>query len=87
MQQPSLLEFPCDFILKIIGRNQLGFDSLILDIVQNHYPKIDANAVKFTPSASANYLSISVTVPAQNQAELDALYRKLSSIPEVITVL
>jgi hypothetical protein len=37
----TLLEFPCDFPIKIMGKTQPGFAQTILDVVRRHAPRPD----------------------------------------------
>ena len=43
--------------------------------------------MQMRPSAKGNYLAITCTVNATSQAQLDALYREMSSHPMVKVVL
>lgn len=87
MDRPSLLEFPCDFPLKIMGARVGGFAQTIALVVVKHAPEFDAAAMEMRPSKAGNYLSLTCTVRATSQAQLDALYRELSAHPLVKVVL
>jgi len=83
----TLLEFPCDFPLKIMGAAKDGFAQAIMDVVLTHAPDFDAAHMEMRPSKAGNYLSLTCTVRATSKAQLDALYRELSSHPMVKVVL
>jgi putative lipoic acid-binding regulatory protein len=85
--EASLLEFPCDFPLKIMGRRQDGFAQAVLEVVLRHAPDFDAAGIEMRPSAKGNYLSLTCTVRARSREQLDALYRELSGHPLVSVVL
>ncbi len=87
MDRPALLEFPCDFPLKIMGARVDGFAQAIALVVARHAPEFDAAATEMRPSKAGNYLSLTCTVRATSQAQLDALYRELSAHPLVKVVL
>ncbi|MEI8036151.1 MAG: DUF493 domain-containing protein [Betaproteobacteria bacterium] len=87
MTTPSLLEFPCDFPIKILGKAQPGYAQAILSIVQRHIPSFDGAQMQMRPSAQGKYLSLTCTLRATSQEELDQLYRELSSHPMVSMVL
>jgi putative lipoic acid-binding regulatory protein len=87
MADETLLEFPCDFPLKIMGAAQDGFAQAIMDVVLVHAPDFDAAHMEMRPSKAGNYLSLTCTVRATSKAQLDALYRELSSHPMVKVVL
>ncbi|MCX7145788.1 MAG: DUF493 domain-containing protein [Sulfuritalea sp.] len=87
MSQPSLLEFPCDFPLKIMGAADAGFAQAIVEVVLKHAPDFDPASVEMRPSKAGNYLSLTCTVRATSQAQLDALYLELTAHPMVKVVL
>jgi putative lipoic acid-binding regulatory protein len=85
--EPSLLEFPCDFPIKIMGKREDGFAQAVLETVLRHAPDFDAAAIEMRPSAKGNYLSLTCTIRAVSREQLDALYRELSVHPLVKVVL
>lgn len=87
MTKTSLIEFPCDFPVKIIGTNSTIFLEEIKLIVSTHFPKLTEDAIKHKKSAQENFLAITVTVYAENQDMLDAFYRAVTQHPEVKMVL
>lgn len=87
MQRETLIEFPCDFPLKIMGATDAGFAQAIVEAVLKHAPEFDPASVEMRPSKAGNYLSLTCTVRAVSQAQLDALYRELTSHPMVKVVL
>lgn len=85
--EPSLLEFPCDFPLKIMGKRVDGYAQAVLEIVQRHAPDFDGATVEMRTSKQGSYLSLTCTIHATSRAQLDALYRELSTHPLVKVVL
>jgi len=83
----TLLEFPCDFPLKIMGATRDDFAQVIVAVVLKHAPDFDPASVAMRPSKAGNYLSLTCTIRATSKAQLDALYRELSSHPFVRVVL
>jgi putative lipoic acid-binding regulatory protein len=86
-ERKTLLEFPCDFPIKIMGARVDDFAQTVLGVVLRHAPDFDAATMQMRPSSKGNYLSITCTVNATSQAQLDALYVELSSHPLVKVVL
>ena len=84
-KEESIIQFPCDFVLKIMGKSEGSFEKIALAIVRSHY----SDLIKIEKKLSKNqkYLSLSITIHAKNKAELDALYRELSSNKEILMVL
>lgn len=86
-QPESLIEFPCDFTLKIVGKSQGDFEKIVLAIVHEHFPNVSDKQVQKKFSKDQTYLSLSVTVYATSKPQLDALYLALTSTKEVLMVL
>ena len=87
MSEDSLLQFPCDFPIKVMGQRQDGFAQAVLEVVLRHAPDFDAAAMEMRPSARGNYISFTCTIRAVSRAQLDALYGELSAHPLVKVVL
>lgn len=87
MADETLLQFPCDFPLKIMGATRDEFAQAIVEVVLRHAPDFDAAGVEMRPSKAGNYISLTCTVRATSKAQLDALYRELTGHPWVKFVL
>lgn len=82
-----VMEFPCDFPIKVMGQTQDAFIPEITKIVQTHAPDFDEKTIETRFSAKGNYLSVTVTIRATSKEQLDALYLALTSHPMVKVVL
>ena len=83
----TLLEFPCVFPLKVIGRNVAGFEGEVLTIIQKHVPGAQRENVIRRPSTGNKYLALTVTFVADNQMQLDELYLELNRHELVLVTL
>ncbi len=83
----SLLEFPCEFPLKIFGLKQEGFAQAVLAVVTKHDPGFTAASMGMRASKNARYLSLTCTIQAVSQGQLDALYQELCDHPSIVMVL
>ena len=83
----SLLTFPCVFPIKVMGRREDGFAQVVSDIVRRHAEDFHPSTLEMRSSKNARFLSLTVTVNARSQEQLDALYSELSKHPMVIMVL
>lgn len=83
----TLLEFPCDFPLKIMGHAQDNLAQEVLDVIHQFAPDYDGKTMEMRASSSGKYVSLTCTVNAQSKAQLDDLYRALTSHPLVKVVL
>ena len=86
-EQQSLLTFPVDFPMKIVGRREGGFAQGVMEIVLKHAPDFQPANMEMRPSKQGKYLSLTVTINARSQEQLDALYTELSKHPRVMMVL
>jgi putative lipoic acid-binding regulatory protein len=83
----SLIEYPSEFPIKVMGLMQESFAQTIVEVVVLHDPTFHAGKMEMRPSAKGTYLSLTVTILAVNREQLDNLYRALSSHPMVKMVL
>ena len=86
-QRDSLIEYPCDFPIKIMGVMQDDFAQTMVEVVVRHDETFHAGKMEMRPSSKGTYLSLTVTVRATSREQLDNLYRELSSHPMVKVVL
>ncbi len=86
-EQETLLKFPVDFPIKIMGERRDDFAQTIVAIVLRHAPDFRPETVEMRVSAKGNYLSLTCTVRATSKAQLDALYREVTAHPWVKMVL
>ena len=87
MEDESLLQFPCEFPLKIMGCGSADFREMVVELVSRHAPDLDETRISVRDSRAGRYQSVTVVINAQSRAQLDALYRELSSHPGVAMVL
>jgi putative lipoic acid-binding regulatory protein len=87
MPEPSLIEYPCEFPVKIMGNTQAGFAQTVLAIVQRHAPDFDGATMEMRSSKQGKYLSITCTINATSREQLDALYGELCDHPMVVMAL
>ncbi len=85
--EDTLLEFPCDYLLKVMGRAEPGFDSLVVELVRKHVPDLREGAVSTRPSKGGKWISVSVTLRAESKSQLDAIYLDLTAHEKVVMAL
>ena len=83
----TLIQYPCDFPIKIMGQTRAGFAQAMLEVVQRHAPDFDGAAMEMRPSKKGKYLSVTCVIRATSREQLDALYRELCDHPMVVMVL
>jgi len=83
----SLLEYPCEFPLKIFGLQQAGFAQAVMEVVVRHDPDFQPATMAMRASKNARYISLTCTIRATSREQLDALYQELCDHPLVVMVL
>ncbi len=83
---PPLLEFPCDFPIKALGLSREGLEAQVVELVRRHAPDFQDADVVSRLSGGGKYTAVTVTVRAQSQAQLDAIYQDLTACPEIAMV-
>ena len=86
-QKETLLEFPCDFPIKIMGLASNDLAQAVLEVVVRHDPGFDGATMEMRASSGGKYVSLTCTVKATSKPQLDALYMELTSHPLVKVVL
>ena len=82
-RQESLIEYPCDFPIKVMGPRVDGFADAMVKIAQEFDPSFDPASLEMRPSKAGNYLSLTLTIRATSRVQLDNIYRALTGHPMV----
>ena len=82
-RKESLIEYPCDFPVKVMGARVDGFAETMAKIAQHFDPNCNPATIEMRPSKAGNYLSLTLTVRATSREQLDNLYRALTGHPMV----
>jgi putative lipoic acid-binding regulatory protein len=85
--QETLLQFPCEFPLKVIGRKASEFEQVVQEIVGKHVEDPAAIEYSHRPSRNERYMSITVSFVAESKSQLDALYQELNDHDLVLMTL
>lgn len=87
MTDDTLLEFPCDFPIKVMGRENAAFHATARALVEKHTGPLDDARFQSSLSRNGRFVSITVTVPADSQQQLDAIYREITAHDDVLMAL
>lgn len=85
--EPPKIEFPCDYPVKVLGRNVSEFQVLVLEIFERHAPGFDRKAINVRDSRKGNFLSMTVVITATGPEQLEALHQDLRATGIVQMVL
>ena len=83
----TLLEFPCEFPIKMMGRDGDSFRQAAIELVETHAGKVPEEAISTSLSRKGNFLSITVTINAESQEQLDNIYQALTEHEEILVAL
>jgi uncharacterized protein len=86
-QQESLIKYPSQFPIKVMGQRVDGMVTAITHIARQFDPDFDAATVELRESKGGKYLGVTITITATSREQLDELYRTLSTHPMVKVVL
>ena len=67
-----------------MGFANIELDLIVVEIVRRHAPEMSKNSVRSKFSKSKKYVSISITITAQNKQQMDAIYQDLSDCEHVL---
>jgi uncharacterized protein len=86
-ERPSLLQFPCSYPLKVLGRNTNAFQAVVSAIIEKHIGE-GAEVTYYTRVSSGDkYMSVTATFMAQSQEQLNTIYEGLNQHELVLTTL
>jgi putative lipoic acid-binding regulatory protein len=83
----EIFKFPCDFPIKVMGKTAPEFPETVMSLVETLAPDFDRTRVETRASGGGNYTGLTVTINAQSRAQLDDIYRALTSHPAIKYVL
>ena len=86
MTRETLLEFPTPFPIKALGRDEPGFRQLVLELIAVHAVFDPDYDVKEQTSSNGNFVSVTVTLRAESQDQLDTIYQALHDHDQVLMV-
>ena len=87
MTDDTLMEFPCEFPIKMMGRESPEFHKTVRDLVEKHTGPLSDNAFQTAQSRKGRFVSITVTVTAESREQLDNIYRDLTAHDDVLMAL
>lgn len=85
--QETLIEFPCNFPIKVMGETHDDFTASITQTIQLHMPEFDTHLIEMRGSAGGKYISLTCMVYVTSKSQLDVIYISLTSHPMVKVVL
>ena len=87
MTEESAIEFPCRFPIKVMGHNSPEFRVTARKLVEKHAGTVDDDAVQESLSRNERFVSVTVTITATSQQQLDNIYQDVTDHEDVLMAL
>lgn len=87
MSDESVMEFPCSFPIKLMGRETAEFRRTAREIVEKHTGPLDDDSIESTLSRNGRFVSVTITVVAESREQLDNIYRDATAHDDVLMAL
>jgi putative lipoic acid-binding regulatory protein len=89
MQKTSeeIFNFPCDYPVKIFGKNSPEFEKIVLAIISKHSGEIHPQSITKKESSKGGYVCITVRIVATSRAQIDTINSELQNHPLVAYIL
>ena len=87
LPKEGLLEFPCQFEIKAMGRERPEFEGQISAIVNRHLNSAPILGTRARCSRQGRYVSVTCVIHTVSREQLNAIYLDLNREPEVLMTL
>lgn len=89
MSEPKApkIEFPCDYVIKVIGDSAPDFLEFVVEVVEQHAPGICEEHISVNKSSNGRFSSVQLTIVATGEPQLKALFEDLKASGRVHMVL
>ena len=81
----NISHFPCDYVIKIEGRNRREFEPKVCEIITHHAGKLTPHQI--TLKRKGKMLSMTIRIVATSRAQINAINNDLTSCPVVDFIL
>ncbi len=85
--QETLLEFPCEFPVKVMGRDADDFEQRVTAIILSHAQQYAGTEITINRSGGGKFIGVTVTIEAHSKDQLDRMYQELSDCEHVLVTL
>jgi len=89
MSEPKApkIEFPCDYVIKVIGNSAPDFTEFVVEVVEQHAPGITDADISVNESSGGRFSSVQLKIVATGETQLKALFEDLKASGRVHMVL
>ena len=78
VEEESLIDFPCEFPVKVMGPAIPEFHACIQKIAKKHDPAFIVDEITQNVSKTGKYVSLTLNIHAKDKPQLDCLYQDLT---------
>jgi putative lipoic acid-binding regulatory protein len=82
-----LEEFPAEFPIKVMGRQDSDLKASTRAIIERHVGPLSDASVRTRTSGDGNFLALTYFVVASSREQLDDIYRELTACKSVLMAL
>jgi hypothetical protein len=83
----TLMEFPCEVPIKVMGRNSDDFRGIMLAAVEAHLGPVSPDCVAERPSRAGHFISLTITIHVDTHDTLRRVYSALHATGRVLYAL
>ena len=80
-EKESLLKFPCNFDIKVMGESVENFSESMIKIIKKQDENFNESRIEMKGSSNGKYISLTCNVYVTSQEQLDKIYMDLSKNP------
>ena len=81
----NISHFPCDYVIKIEGKNRREFEPKVCEIITQHAGKIAPHQI--TSKRKGKMLSLTIRIVATSRAQINVINKDLINCPVVDFIL
>lgn len=81
------IEFPCDYPIKVVGRQSEDFESIVLSVIKQHAELSPGTDIEPVPSSKGTFVSLRLSIIATGELQLKSMYEALMATGRVTTVI
>ena len=86
-EEPPKIEFPCEYPIKVLGRESEQFQDVILEVFERHAPGFDRDSISVRASSKGTFTALTVIITATGKPQLEALHQDLMATGHVQMVI
>jgi len=79
-KEESLIDFPCYFPIKVIGKTVDDFSSIVMQVIKKYDESFNEKSIEIKGSSEGKYISLTCNIHVSSKKQLDAIYIELSGL-------